>query len=70
MSEEVTDDSVTEAAPATTPEAEIASEPREARRGGRERAPGARDRGARESESGPLVAAHFWQGSTQRQVLV
>ena len=46
---------MTEAAPATTPEAEIASEPREARRGGRERAPGARDRGARESEKSQFL---------------
>ncbi len=55
MSEEVKEETpVVEAAPAT-PEADISNEPREARRGSRERNPNARERGVRETEKSQFL---------------
>ena len=55
MSEEVKEETpVVEAVPAT-PEADISNEPREARRGSRERNPNARERGVRETEKSQFL---------------
>jgi len=55
VSEEVKEETpVVEAAPAT-PEADISNEPREARRGSRERNPNARERGVRETEKSQFL---------------
>jgi|TARA_B110000977_G_scaffold2015_1_gene2808 small subunit ribosomal protein S5 len=55
VSEEVKDAVVSEAPATTAPETDITKEPREARRGSRERAPGARDRGARDTEKSQFL---------------
>jgi len=55
VSEEVKDAAVSEAPATPAPETDITNEPREARRGSRERAPGARDRGARDTEKSQFL---------------
>lgn len=55
VSEVAKDAAVSEAPAVKAPETDITSEPREARRGGRERTPGARDRGARETEKSQFL---------------